>query len=111
MIKFSISLFMWSGLMAYEFLHRNIPAAIPSISLIRSKIHSQYSDVPEKVFMFDELVLHLQRYKCPFVVSISHATRIVSRVEYDSSSNPCVGFVLPIKDGMIQCGVYEATFV
>jgi len=28
-IKFSISLFIWSGPVAYEFLHRNIPEAIP----------------------------------------------------------------------------------
>ena len=30
-------------------------------------------------------------------------------MEYDSASNQCVGFVLPIKDGMIQCGAYEAS--
>ena len=30
-------------------------------------------------------------------------------MEYDSNSDQCVGFVLPIRDGMIQCGVYEAT--
>jgi len=109
-IKFSISLFIWSGPIAYEFLHRNMPAAIPSISLIRNKIHSQYRDIPEGMFRFDELVLHLQRFKCPFVVSISEdATRIITRVEYDSSNDQCVGFVLPIRDGMIQCRAYEAT--
>ena len=106
-IKFSTSLFIWSGPIAYEFLHRNMPAAIPSISLIRNKIHSQYTDIPEGIFRFDELVLHLQRFKCPFVVSMSEdANRIIT---YDSSNNQGVGFVLPMRDGMVQCGVYEAT--
>ena len=53
------------------------------------------------------MVLHLQRFKCPFVVSMSEdANRIIT---YDSSNNQGVGFVLPMRDGMVQCGVYEAT--
>ena len=109
--KFAISLFIWSGPMAYEFLHKNLPEAIPSTSLIRDKIHSQYSHISEGEFMFDELVTHLQRFKCPMVVSLSEdATRIISRVEYDPQTNQCVGFVLPANnEGFFQHELFKAT--
>ena len=104
-------MFIWSGPIAYEFLHRNIPEAIPSVLLIRNKIYSQYSDISEGVLMFDELLAHLKRFKSPAVISISEdATRIISHVEYDSHSNQYVGFVLPSKeDGLPFIGAYEAT--
>ena len=36
------------------------------------------------------------QHKAPKVVSISEdATRVISRVDYDSETDHCVGFVLP----------------
>jgi len=67
--KFAISLFIWLEPVAYEFLDKNLLEAIPSISLIRNKIHSQYSHISEGEFMLDELVTHLQQFKCPMIVS------------------------------------------
>ena len=61
--------------------------------------------------MFDELVTHLQRFKCPMVVSLSEdATRITPHVEYDPQTNQCVGFVLPVNnEGIFQREVFKVT--
>ena len=39
-IKFSTSLFIWVGSVAYEFLHKNMSEALPSISVVRKKVHT-----------------------------------------------------------------------
>ena len=42
---------------------------------------------------------HINRYKLSGLVSIGEdATRVISRVEYDSQTDRCVGFVLPIDE-------------
>jgi hypothetical protein len=62
-------------------------------------IHSNYAHIDEGQFLLDALVAHLQKYNAPSVVAIAEdATRIISRVEYDGTTNHCVGFVLPTNE-------------
>ena len=95
--KFSLSLFLTIGPSAYELLHINMPEAIPSLSTVEREANRRYSPLGEGKFIFDKLLVHLEGYNAEKIVSISEdATRIISRVEYDSSSNKIVGFVLPL---------------
>ena len=94
--KFATSLLIYSGPLAYEFVHRNLPEALPSLRTVQRTISSQFQSFHEGVFCFDELLKHLEAYKAPLVVSIGEdATRLISRVQYDSETDKVVGFVLP----------------
>ena len=97
--KFAISLFIYTGPMAYKFLQQNITLALPSLRTIQSQIYSEYRVISEGEFRFDELSEHLKRYELSGIVTIGEdATCVISRVEYDSQTNRCVGFVLPIDE-------------
>ena len=100
--KFSCSLFLYAGPMAYNFIHSNIPVAIPSLRTVQRVLQSDYHMLSEGEFQFDELVNHLRRYNAPPLVSISEdATRIISRIEYCNRTNRLVGFSLPCNnDGL-----------
>ena len=99
--------------MAYEFIHKNLPQAMPSVRTIQSTIHSQYTHIEEGDFRFDQLSLHLEKHHLPRIVTISEdGTRIIKRVEYDPRTNRCVGFVLPSQtngNGEIENNQFEAT--
>ena len=42
---------------------------------------------------------HIKRYNLSGLVTIGEdATRVISRVEYDTQTDRCVGFVLPVNE-------------
>uniref|UniRef100_A0A1X7USD2 PHD-type domain-containing protein n=1 Tax=Amphimedon queenslandica TaxID=400682 RepID=A0A1X7USD2_AMPQE len=97
--KFATILLINAGPMAYEFLHRNMSEALPSLRTVQGIIHSDYQQFREGHFRFDQLLQHLHKYNAPLLVTVAEdATRIVKTVEYDPSSNICVGFMLPNND-------------
>ena len=100
-----------AGPMAYELIQQNMPQALPSIRTVQTAIHSEYRTISERSFRFDELREHLNQYNAPLLVSIAEdATRIEGRVEYDSESNRCVGFVLPLNEnGLPKVDSFLAT--
>ena len=97
--------------MAYDFIHRNMPEALPSLRTVQRVAASQHPPIREGDFRYDELVEHLRSHEAPMVVSIGEdATRLISRVEYDSTTDCLVGFVLPVDEhGMPQCDKYAAS--
>ena len=103
--KFATIVYILAGPMAYELIQQNMPQALPSIRTVQSAIHSEYKTISEGCFRFDELREHLNQYDAPLFVSIAEdATRIVGRVEYDSETNRCVGFVLPLDENGLPKG-------
>ena len=55
----------------------------------------------EGEFYFNELRSHLEKWKAPLFVNIQlDDTRIINKVEYDSTIDQFVGFCLPVKDGL-----------
>ena len=38
--------------MAYEFLHRNLAEALPSLRTVQNLVHSNYSNIEEGAFRF-----------------------------------------------------------
>jgi len=86
--KFSTSLLLYSGPMAYNFIQKNMENALPSLRTVQRIIKAQYHSLSEGEFQFDGLVQHLTKYKAPLVISVSEdATRITARVEYDKETN------------------------
>ena len=108
--KFATILYIYAGSMAYEFIHQNMPEALPSLRTIQSLIQSQYTYIEEGKFRFDELLEHLVKHSAPLVVAIAEdATRIIHKVEYDPATNRCVGFVLPSNEfGLPKIDAYQA---
>ena len=109
--KFACSLLLYAGPMAYNFIHSNIPVAIPSLRTVQRDLQADYCMLSEGDFRFNELINHLKRYNAPPLVAISEdATRIISRVEYCSKTNRLVGFALPSdKDGLPIADSFLAT--
>ena len=95
--KFATSLFIYAGPLAYDFLQQNLSQALPFLRTVQRLVHSDYKTISEGKFRFDELVEHIAKHNGPNIVSIGEdATRVISRVEYDSKTDRCVGFVLPL---------------
>ena len=108
--KFATVLYTYAGSMAYDFLQKNMPEALPSLRTVQSLIQSQYSHIEEGCFRFDELLEHLKRFDSPHIVAVAEdATRIINKVEYDPATNKCVGFVLPqTSNGLPDIDAYLA---
>ena len=71
--------------------------ALPSLRTVQRNIHAQYRTLHEVVFRFNELLAHIRDHNAPKIVSTGEdATRVIGRVDYDSKTNLCVGFVLPL---------------
>ena len=111
MKKFATSLFIYSGPLAYEFIHRNLSEALPSLRSVQRIVSSEYQSFYEGTFRFDELLTHLQAYNAPLVITIGEdATRLIARVDYDSETDRLVGFVLPCnKNGLPITDSFIAT--
>ena len=109
--SYSLSLLVMIGPSAYKLIHANMPEAFPSLSTVEREASKRYHPLKEGEFLFDKLAAHLDAYQAPRVISISEdATRVVSRVEYDGSSDRIVGFVLPLSnDSLPQQNRFTAT--
>ena len=110
-VKFSTSLLLYGGPMAYNLIQKNMEDALPSLRTVQRTIRSEYYPLSEAQFQFDGLVSHLNKYNAPFVIAISEdATRVVARVEYDRENDRMVGFMLPCsEDGLPLTDSFLAT--
>ena len=87
-----MSLLIYCGLMAYNFLHRNLQAALPSLRTMQSIVCHDYKPFCKGKLRFDDLVEYLKVHKAVKVVAVGEdATGFISRVEYDSESNKFLG--------------------
>ena len=97
--KFATALLLLAGPLAYEFIHHNMREVLPCVRSIQAVIHLEYKTIHEGTFRFDELREHLDQYGAPRIVSVGEdATRVVGKIEYDSETDRCVGFVLPLNE-------------
>ena len=103
--KFSLSLLLRTGSTGYQLLHKNMPEALSSLPTVQREAAKQFNPLSEGEFAFDQLSVHLESYNAPRIVSISEdATRVITRIEYDSNSNKLVGFVLPLDTEYLPIG-------
>lgn len=73
-----------------------MPEAIPSLCTVQRAIHAEYKTLDEGSFRFDDLLEYIEKYNAPKIVSVGEdATQLISRVDYDTATDRCVGFVLP----------------
>ena len=109
--KFALSLFIYTGPLAYNFLQQNISLALSSLRTVQTQVFSEFNVISEGEFRFDKLLEHINRHQLSGIVTIGEdATRIISRVEYDNQTDRCVGFVLPIdENGLLIINSFVAT--
>lgn len=94
---FAAYLRMIAGPLAYQTLQKNLQSALPSLPSTNRYISLSNYRIVEGIPRYDELLVYLNERKLPLVVNLSEdATRIVGKVQYDSSTNQLVGFVQPI---------------
>lgn len=87
---------MLAGPLAYETLQKNLPLALPSLSSTNRFVGRTHHNIIEGQLRCDELLAYLKNRNLPLIVSLSEdATRVINRVQYDSSTNQLIGFVLP----------------
>ena len=76
-----------------------MPQALPSLRTIQRVVQSEYKDIGEGEFRFDDLDVHLESYGAQKVVAIPEdATRVIAKADYDYETDRVVGFVLPCND-------------
>ena len=76
-----------------------MPTALPSLRTVQKEAHHEYQTISEGYFQFDGLDKYLTQHGISHKVSISEdATRIITRIDYDSESDRLVGFVLLCND-------------
>ncbi|KAL4153942.1 hypothetical protein QTP88_001775 [Uroleucon formosanum] len=79
-------------------------------SLLESIEDLKKNSIIEGEFRFGQLEEFLEKNKLPMCVWIREdAVRITSKIEYNSSSNKIVGFVVPFKNGMAEVDAFLAT--
>lgn len=89
------------GPFAYETLQRNLVYSLPSLPSTNRYIHSSGCNITEGILRSEELAVYLAERSLDPVVCISmDATRISGRVQYDSRTNQCLGFVPPLHNGI-----------
>lgn len=89
------------GPFAYETLQKNLVHSLPSLPSTNRYIRSSHCNITEGVLRCEELAVYLTERSLEKVVCISmDATRISGRVQYDSKTNQCVGFVPPLHNGI-----------
>lgn len=99
--NFATALFIYARPLAYNFLQRNLHQPLPSLRTVQRIVHGNYDTLNEGEFRFDGLADHTAKHNTVNLVSVGEdATRIICRVAYDARTNRCVGFVLPLKDGL-----------
>lgn len=90
---------MLAGPLAYETIQNNLNLALPSLSATNRYISEMHGILVDGVLRCEALAQYLKKRNLPLIVSLSEdATRINGRVQYDSSLNEIVGFVLPTDD-------------
>jgi len=95
--KFATALLIYAGPLSYEFIHSNMPEALPSLRTVQRSVSSEYKSFTEGSFNFDDLLSHIKNHKASKAISIGEdATHVISRVDYDCKTDRCVGFVLPL---------------
>lgn len=94
--NFSTYVRMLAGPLAYETIQNNLNLALPSLSATNRYISEMHDILVDGVLRCEALAQYLNKRNLPLIVSLSEdATRINGRVQYDSSLNEIVGFVLP----------------
>ena len=95
--KFATALLIYVGPLSYEFIHSNMPEALPSLRTVQRTISSEYKSFTEGSFNFDDLLSHIKDHKASKFISVGEdATRVISRIDYDCETDRCVGFILPL---------------
>lgn len=99
---FASYLRMIVGPLAYETIHRNLEAAIPSLPSVNRYIRASKCHINEGILRSNELLIYLKERNLSLDVALSEdGTRVVDKPQYCSGTNQIVGFVPPInKNGM-----------
>lgn len=92
-----------TGPSVYNMLQWNLNLALPSLSSTNRLIGKYHNKQIEGQLAITELSQYLDQRNLPRQIALSEdATRVVSRIQYDSRLNEIIGFVLPqsVETGM-----------
>lgn len=108
--KFALYIFYVGGRLLYETLHANLGNSLPSISTLNRFLATNRQSLEEGEIDFEGLLGYLTKINLPKIVWIAEdATRVTSKIEYNSKSNKVVGFTLPLKNGVPVTDKYIAS--
>lgn len=108
--KIALYIFYVDGRLLYETLHANLGNSLPSISTLNRFLATNRQSLEEGEIYFEGLLGYLTKRNLPKIVWIAeNATRVTSKIKYNSKSNKVVGFTLPLKNGVPVTDKYIAS--
>ena len=105
--EFALLIFIFGGRNCYEFLRLNLPAALPHISNLELLIRNQECKMIECEFRFNLLKEYSRSANCNYIFVAEDATRSISCVDYDASSDTFIGFSSPLVNGLPQLNFFR----
>ncbi|CAF3925446.1 unnamed protein product [Rotaria sordida] len=107
MRRFASSVYALGGRNVYQFLRLNIPGAFPSIPTLES-YHNEFSKrIEEGEYRFDELVSYSNKINCSYIYISEDCTSVISKVNYDVTTNSFIGFCPELKNGLPSIRQYQ----
>ncbi|CAF3838884.1 unnamed protein product [Rotaria sp. Silwood1] len=97
-LDFAICLFILSGRNAYEFLRRNIPGALPTITTVQTKLAKQGFRAIEGEFRYTDMIKYMSTVNSKFAFCAEDCTTVQRKIIYDTRSNSFVGFSPPLDE-------------
>ncbi|CAF2813012.1 unnamed protein product [Rotaria sp. Silwood2] len=107
MRRFASSVYALGGRNVYQFLRLNIPGAFPSIPTLES-YHNEFSTrIEESEYRFDGLVSYSNKINCSYIYISEDCTSVISKVNYDVTTNSFIGFCPELKNGLSSIRQYQ----
>ncbi|CAF3288524.1 unnamed protein product [Rotaria sp. Silwood2] len=105
--EFALLIFIFGGRNCYEFLHLNLPSALPHITNLEILIRTQEFKMIECEFRFSLLTEYSRSTNCNYIFVAEDATRCISCIDYDAQSNSFIGLSAPLVNGLPQFNFFQ----
>lgn len=106
-VQFALCIFIYAGRNAYRLISMNIPGFLPSITTIRRLLNKSSFRIHEGEFRFNAMVDYFNSIKCSYAFAAEDATKVITKIVYDSQSNSFIGFNTPLRQGKPLSNYYQ----
>lgn len=105
--RFAASVYTLGGRNVYQLLRLNLPGAFPSIPTLESYNNEYCTRIEEGEFRFHELSDYSKKNNCSYLYASEDCTGVMSKVQYDVTTNSFIGFCPDLNNGIPKLRQYQ----